>query len=1117
MRKLLLVLTVLCPLSALAQDANASHEKATPPAKPGEKEADAERPAPKGGWTADTWSGLELRGIGPAVSSGRIVDIAVDPADKKRWFLAVASGGVWRTENAGVTFTPVFDGEGSYSIGCVTIDPRNPYVIWVGTGENNSQRSVGYGDGVYKSQDGGKSWTNVGLKASEHIGRILVDPRDSNVVWVAAQGPLWSAGGDRGLYKTTDGGRTWNAMLTIGENTGVTDVVMDPRDPDVLIAAAYQRRRHVYTLIDGGPESGLHKTTDGGRTWRKITSGLPKEEMGRIGLALAPSRPDVVYALVETAAANKAGGTFRSTNRGESWEKRGDYNPGGPMYYQEIFADPKDEERVYSMDVFLKVSDDAGKTWRNLGERYKHVDNHALWIDPDDTGHYLVGCDGGLYESLDRAATWRFFPNLPVAQFYRVDVDDSSPVYYVYGGTQDNNTLGGPSRTLNAHGIANSDWFVTWGGDGFHARIDPGDPNIVYSTLQYGVLGRYDRKSGEAVLIQPQEAPGDAPLRWNWDSPLVISPHKPTRLYFAAQRVFRSEDRGDNWTPISGDLTRNLDRNKLKVMGRVWGPDAIAKSASTSFFGNIVSLDESPLVEGLVYVGTDDGLVQVTEDGGKTWRKQESFPGVPALSYVSDLFASRFDANVVYAAFNNHKSGDFKPYLLKSADRGRSWTSVASDLPARGSIWTVAEDVKERDLLFVGTEFGLFFSREGGKKWVQLKGGLPTIAVRDLAFQKREDDLVIATFGRGFYVLDDLSPLRVAKPADLEQDALSFPVKKALAYVPSLPLGLKEKSFQGESYYTAPNPPFGAVLTYYLKDEIRTRRKARWEAEKEAGKKGAELAYPSRDELRAEAREDEPAVVLTVKDADGHVVRRLTGPTKAGVHRVSWDQRFPAANPISLKPAPPATENPFFDAATGPLVVPGPYTVSFEKRVDGTLTPFGAPQTFAVESLGLQTLRAGDAAELLAFERKTARLQRAVLGATEAAEEAQTRIKHLVKAVDETPAADPALATEARRIDKALDDVLVALRGDEAIRARNEPVPQSIAERVSAIVASHWSATVAPTGTNRQAYAVAADAFEKQLATLRTLLDGDLRALEQKLEQAGAPWTPGRVPTWTRE
>jgi photosystem II stability/assembly factor-like uncharacterized protein len=1123
-KKLTALLTPLClaaavALVAAAQEAKPDAAKKTPPAKPAaaKKAEKAEDEKPKGGWSADTWSGLELRGIGPAVTSGRVVDIAVDPTDKKRWFLASASGGVWKTENAGASWTPVFDAEGSYSIGCVTIDPHNPNVVWVGTGENNSQRSVGYGDGVYKSEDGGKSWTNVGLKASEHIGKILVHPKDSNVVYVAAQGPLWAGGGDRGLYKTTDGGKTWMAVLTVDENTGVTDVVMDPRDPDTLIAAAYQRRRHVFTLIDGGPGSGLHKTTDGGKTWKKLTSELPKEEMGRIGLALAPTEPDTVYALVETAAANKAGGTFRSTNRGESWEKRGDYSSSGPMYYQEITVDPKDPERLYSMDVFLQVSDDAGKTWRNLGERYKHVDNHAIWIDPDDTDHYLVGCDGGLYESHDRAATWRFFENLPVTQFYRVDVDDSSPVYYVYGGTQDNNTLGGPSRTLNAHGIANHDWFVTWGGDGFHARIDPTDPNIVYSTLQYGVLGRYDRKSGEAVLIQPQEKPGDDPLRWNWDSPLVLSPHKPTRLYFAAQRVFRSEDRGDSWTPISGDLTRKIDRNKLKVMGRVWGPDAVAKGASTSFYGNIVSLDESPLVEGLLYVGTDDGLVQVSEDGGQTWRRQEVFPGVPEMTYVSDLFASRFDKDVVYAAFSNHKSGDFKPYLLRSGDRGRTWMAITADLPARGSVWTVAEDTVEKELLFAGTEFGLFFSRDAGKKWVQLKGGLPTVAVRDLAIQKREGDLVIATFGRGFYVLDDLTSLRAAKPLDLEREALTFPVKRALAYIPSTPFGLREKAFLGETFFTAPNPPFGAVFAYYLKDEVRTKRKARLDAEKEAEKKGTEIAYPDAAALRAEAREEDPAVLITVKDADGNVVRRLTGPVKAGVHRVAWDLRFPSSTPTSLKPGPTPTENPFYDPPAGPLVVPGRYTVSFEKRADGALTAFGEPQPFAVESLGLQTLKAPDAKELVAFERKTARLQRAVLGAIQAAEEAQNRVKVAKKAIDDTPGADSKLGAEARRLEKALDDLLTGLRGDRVMAGRNEPVSTSTVERVEAIVGTQWLTTVAPTGTSRQAYATASEAFEKQLATLRTLVETDLRSLEGAMETAGAPWTPGRVPTWTKE
>jgi hypothetical protein len=617
------------------------------------------------------------------------------------------------------------------------------------------------------------------------------------------------------------------------------------------------------------------------------------------------------------------------------------------------------------------------------------------------------------------------------------------------------------------------------------------------------------------VLIQPHEAPGDAPLRWNWDSPLVLSPHKATRLYFAAQRVFRSDDRGDGWTPVSGDLTRQLDRNKLKVMGKVWGPDAVAKGQSTSPYGNIVSLDESPLVEGLLYVGTDDGLVQVSEDGGASWRRQDALPGVPELSYVSDLFASRFDKDVVYAAFTSFKNGDFKPYLLRSADRGRSWASIAAELPARGNVWTIAEDTVERELLFCGTEFRLFFSRDGGKKWLQLKGGLPTIPVRDLAIQKRESDLVIATFGRGFYVLDDLTPLRVATPALFETASASFPVKKASAYIPQTPLGLRGKSFLGETLYTAANPPFGAVFTYYLKDELKTKRKTRLDAEKEADRKGVDISYPTHAELRAEAREEDPAVVLTVKDAEGNVVRQLSGPAKAGIQRVAWDLRFPAANPTRMTP--PPADNPFFDPPEGPLVVPGRYSVAFEKRVDGALAPLAEPQSFVVESLGLQTLKAQDAAELLAFQRKTARLQRAVLGAIDAAEEAQDRLKAAKKALADTPAAAPALSAEARRIEHALDELLIGLRGDRVLASRNEPTPMATSDRVGAIVNTQWSATVAPTGTSRKAYADAADAFDTQLATLRTLVAKDLGALETAMEKAGAPWTPGRVPTWVKE
>ncbi|KAA0255467.1 glycosyl hydrolase [Acidobacteria bacterium ACD] len=1084
------------------------------PAKEAKKGEKAEtKEAKKEPFSADTFAGLSFRGLGPAFMSGRIGDLAVDEAHPGTYYVAVASGGVWKTTNWGTTFEPVFDEEGSYSIGCVALDPRNPLTVWVGTGENNSQRSVGYGDGVYRSLDGGKSWENMGLKASEHVGKILVDPRDSKVVWVAAQGPLWKPGGDRGLFKSTDGGKSWKASLTISENTGVSDLWMDPRDPDVLYATAYQRRRHVWTLIDGGPESGIHKTTDGGATWKKLEKGLPKGDVGRIGLAVSPADPDTVYAIVE--AARKAGGVYRSTDAGGTWEKRDDYVSQSPQYYNELVPDPKRAERVYSMDTWLHVTEDGGKSWKKVGEKTKHVDNHAMWIEPSNTDHVLVGCDGGIYESWDRGATWDYKANLPVTQFYRVAVDESKPFYLVYGGTQDNNTHGGPSRTTSASGILNSDWFTTTGGDGFVTRVDPTDPDVLYSESQHGVLVRFDRKTGEEILIQPQAAPGEAPLKWNWDSPLVISPHSHTRLYFAAQRLFVSDDRGDSWTAVSPDLTRQVDRNKLKVMGRVWGPDTVAKNASTSFYGNIVSLSESPKQEGLLYVGTDDGLVQVSEDGGKAWRKQETFPGVPDMSYVSDLEASLHDAGVVYAAFDNHKMGDFKPYLLRSADRGKSWASIAGDLPERGTVYSVAEDHANPSLLFAGTEFGVYFTNDGGKKWVRLKGGIPTIAVRDIQVQRRESDLVLATFGRGFYVLDDYSPLRTATPALLEKEAELFAVKPAWMFIPRQPLGGRGKATQGDSLYMAENPPFGAVFTYYLKDDLKTRAKAREEAEKEKFKKGEDVFYPSWEELTAEAREEEPALVLTVTDEAGEVVRRVTAPGKKGFARVAWDLRYPPVIPTSLKKD--EDRDPWDPEPAGPLAMPGTYRVSMAKRVDGKLTPLGEPQAFTAQVLGTASLPPADRKDLLAFQQKTARLHRAVLGARRSLKEAQDRVAHLKKALDDTPKADPALFDDVRALGKKAADLDLALNGDKVRERYNEPAPSSISDRVQWIVYGHWTATSAPTKTFRNEYDHAAAAFADFLPKLTDLVEKDLAALEAKAEKAGAPWTPGRVPRWTKE
>lgn len=1124
---LIALLTVL-PLSALAQQdrgterggAQKPKQEASPKQQPSpeatksdegkkpdeEKSEDANKP--KDPMSSPTFNGLRFRSLGPAFTSGRIIGFAVEPNNPARYFVASASGGVWKTINNGTTWTPVFDREGSYSIGCVVLDPKNPLTVWVGTGENNSQRSVSYGSGVYRSDDGGKTWKNVGLKASEHIGRIAIDPRDSKIVYIAAQGPLWGPGGDRGLFKTTDGGKTWKNILNLSENTGVTDVVIDPTDPETVYAAAYQRRRHMWTLIDGGPESAIYKSTDAGATWNKLRAGLPTTELGRVGLAISPVDSNVLYATVE--AADRKGGIFRSNDRGGSWERRNEFDQGA-MYYARIVADPKDVDRIYVMSVFLMVSDDGGRTLRRLGEKSKHVDNHEIWIDPNNTDHYLVGCDGGVYESYDRGANWHFKANLPVPQFYDITTDNATPFYNIYGGTQDNFSFGGPSRTRNASGIVNSDWFVTHGGDGFRSQVDPEDPNTVYAELQHGNLVRHDRRTGERMGIQPQIGRNEDPLRWNWDSPFIISPHSHTRLYFAADKLFRSDDRGDSWKVISGQLSRGLDRDKLPVMGKVWSMDAVAKNQSTAFFGNASALAESQKKEGLIYVGTDDGLLQITEDGGKNWRKVEKILDVPELAYVSRIVTSNHDANTAYVAFENRQNADFKPYLFKTTDAGRTWVSIKGNLPANWPVWAIAEDHIEPNLLFVGTEFGLFFSIDGGQKWIQLKGGLPTIQVRDIAIQKRENDLVLGTFGRGIYILDNYTPLRLLKPELLKQEAELFPVKDALMYIQAQPLGGRGKMFQGESFFTAENPPYGATFTYYLKDELKTKKARRQEAEKEAAKKGA-ITLPSPAELRAEEEEEAPAVIFTITDSAGRVVRRLTGPVTAGMQRVTWDLRYP---PSSLPPPPnPENEDPFAEGPGGPLAMPGPYHVAVARRVDGMITPLGQPREFQVIVEGQERMTPADRAALVEFQQKVARLQRAVQGSLDAANALTPRLTAIRRALLETPAAPAQLLNDAAALDKRKNEILRALRGDQALRQRNMNLPPSINERVGDIVSAQRMSTARPTQTQIDQYAHAAQEFETALTQLRQLIEVDLSRLEKQMEAAGAPWTPGRIPEW---
>jgi len=1098
------------PVEAARKESKPEKKKDEKKAEPKDKDEE-NKEEKKGGMTADTFAGLKFRLLGPAVASGRVTSVVVNPKNKFEYYVGVASGGVWKTVNDGTTWTPVFDKEKSYSIGWVTLDPNDASAVWVGSGESNSQRSVGYGDGIYRSDDGGKSWQNLGLKRSEHIGRVVVDPRESKVVYVAAEGPLWGPGGDRGLYKSTDGGKNWKAVLTISENTGVGDVALDPSNPDVVYAAAYQRRRHVFTLIDGGPESAIYKSSDAGATWNKLKSGLPKEDMGRIGLAVSPADPSVVYATIE--AADGKGGIFRSSDKGATWERRNEFDQGA-MYYAQIIADPKNADRIFVMNVSLRESVDGGKTLHKVDEVNHHGDNHAIWIDPDNTKHWILGSDGGVAETFDDSKTWQFKANLPTVQFYDVAVDNALPFYNVCGGTQDNFSWCGPSRTRNLNGIMNSEWYVTTGGDGFRSQVDSVDANTVYSESQYGVLVRYDKVTGQELVLQPLEGKGEPPLRWNWDSPVIISPHSHTRLYFAANKLFRSDDRGETWKAISGDLTRQLDRNTFPVMGKVWGPDAVAKNASTSFYGNIVALAESPKKEGLIFVGTDDGLIQITGDGGQSWTKYEKFPGVPDTTYVSRLAASEHDVNTVYAAFDNHKNEDFKPYLLQSTDGGKTWRSITGDLPENGPVLAFVEDTVNPKLLFAGTEFGAFFTIDGGQHWVRLKGGLPTIAVRDMVLQTREGDLVIATFGRGFYVLDDISPLRQIKPEMVEQAAALFPPKDSLLYVERHPLGGPRKGFQGDAFYTADNPPYGAVFTAYLKEKLKTRKEKRQDAEKEAAKKNQTLPYPANDELRAEAEEAKPELYFMIYDDSGAAIRRVNGSTEEGFQRAAWDLRYPAP---SVRENPEEGEDFPRAGSLGPLVLSGNYSVRLFQKVNGTVTELGGARSFKVMAEGSSSLSPEDREAQAEFQRKVARLYRAVSGAIHTGEDLEARLKAIRTALPEAPAIEKELGMTADTLERRNREILRVLRGDQELAKRNEPVPSSIHDRVNSIMEGERFALTKPTETHLDAYNIAASEFTDALAKLHTLVTVDFAKLETDMEAAGAPWTPGRVPEWSEK
>jgi len=1068
-----------------------------------QKAATVPKTSPK--LNASDLSGLSFRSIGPAVTSGRISDIAVNPSNHDEYYVAVASGGVWKTSNHGVNFTPIFDAQGSYSIGCITIDPSNPSTIWVGTGENNNQRSVAYGDGIYRSDDGGKSWNNMGLKNSEHIGRIVVDPSDPQIVYVAAYGPVWAEGGDRGVYKTTDGGKTWTNIKSVSSYTGCNDIVMDPRNPKILFASFHQRMRKVFTYIGGGPESAVFKSIDGGANWTKLANGLPSGDIGRIGLAISPANPDFMYAVIE--AKDDKGGIYRSTDRGGSWTKQSGFFTSG-NYYQEIDADPKDPNKIFITDTYYKVSYDGGKTVVNLGEINKHIDNHCIWIDPNNTKHLMVGCDGGLYETWDHASSWHYKENLPVTQFYKVSTDNDLPFYHVHGGTQDNLSLGGPSRSTSGNGIANSDWYVTSIGDGFETQVDPKDPNIIYAQSQYGGLLRFDRRNGEYVDIKPIEGENEAALRWNWDAPLLISQFSNTRLYFGANKLYRTDDQGSSWKAISPDLSRQIDRNKLEIMGKVWSVDAIAKNGSTDIYGQLTSIAESKFDENMLWVGTDDGLIQLSMDGGKTWKAFDGIAGVPERSYVHQIIASLHDKNTAYVCFNHHRYGDFKPYLLKTSDAGKTWKMISQKLPVRGSVYSIAEDHVDPNLLFVGTEFGCFFSIDGGADWLALKNGLPTVAVRDIEIQRRENDLVLGTFGRGFYILDNYSALRNFKAELLDKNAHVFPIKDGLLYHERFPLGLRDKGHLGSQYYNTANPKPGVYIDYYVKNEAKKLKAIRQENEKAKAEKSEKIYYPSIDSLRLEDQQPDPYLLFTFSDDKGQVLRHIKTSVKKGIQRIHWDGRTNTPAPLNARYT-PAADQLFGGAETGYLVKPGNYQMAISLYENGKLSPLSEPASFKMNYLNQSSIQNQDLSANDVFHKRIhdARISQSI--ASGKLQLASQRLDQAQNAIRESNTKPDLLLERAWQLKKELNNLTVLMNGDASLSSREFETAPSIAGRIGQVQGSAWGSSSAISENHKNALQIA----EKQLVEFNRRLqqtEAELKKLEDELNVIKAPYYPGR-------
>jgi photosystem II stability/assembly factor-like uncharacterized protein len=1046
----------------------------------------------------DKLKNLEFRELGPAVMGGRIDDFAVVESNPNIVFVGVASGGVWKTTNNGTTWQPVFEKEGVSTIGDIAIAPSDPSVVWVGTGEPNNRQSSSWGDGAYKSLDGGKTWQKMGLAATHHIGRIVIHPKNPDVVYVAALGHLWGPNPERGVYKTTDGGKTWTQALKINEDTGVSDIAMDPDSPDTLYAAAYQRRRTPFGFNGGGSGGAIYMTTDGGATWKKLTKGLPYEnggETGRIGLDIYHKDPNIVYAVVQ----HEKGGTFRSDDKGETWTKMGDTNPR-PSYYSEIRVDPNNDLRIWELGAQMFYSEDGGKKFSTDRVKEIHGDFHAMWIDPADSNHIITGSDGGIHWSYDNGRTWDFVNTIAIGQFYEIGLDNEKP-YHVCGGLQDNGSWCGPSQTLTRDGIVNEDWAVIHGGDGFYAQVDNAEPWIVYTESQDGFLARRDLRTAQERSIKPEAKLGEPHYRFQWNSPVAVSAHDHNTIYYGGNYLFRSADRGDTWMRLGNDLTTGVDRNKLQIAGKTPDKTTLSRHDGVEEYPTITTFSESPLTSNVLWAGTDDGNLQVTRDAGKTWKNVASrVPGLPKGTYVSRVAASKYAEGTAYATFDGHRSDDYGVYVFATADYGETWKAIRNGIPdSAGSAHVVREHPRNQNLLFAGTEFGLWVSWDRGANWAAFKNNFPTVPVDDIAIQARENDLVLATHGRSIWVFDDLTPVEKLDANILASDLTFFGPRTATSW------RLRQRRWSaGQKMFTAKNPPYGAILNYYLKEALPPEAPKTAKTESDAKDKAAAEERPK----PVTEPKKEGKVKITVSSKDGRVLREFDAPGAAGVNRANWDLRLdPTAEPTEEQKE--ALAAGYGVGPRGPLVEPGEYTVKIKAGTKEATQKVVVEEDVRVQiSPEDRAARRAAMEQLYGLARTAARDRKTIVGIQDALTAAREKWKADASKPEATKIPDD-IQKAADDLQKKVDAVAAKfIRERQGLGNAGPPFewkPDPLPDQAQDLLEDLDGFVAAPGGQQKEKLAELAPLVTDGSAQVKKLVEEDLPALNKKMNDAGIP------------